>query len=84
MIKKHIENPLIRPCSVKPSRQGYRVKGSFNAGATEFNDEIILLLRVAEDCVGGEDTIPYPITDLILTEGIPKSWRKEPMTLIFG
>ncbi len=60
MIKKHIKNPLIRPCSVQPSRQGYRVKGSFNAGATEFNDEIILLLRVAEDCLAGEETITVP------------------------
>lgn len=60
MFKKHIENPLIRPGSVKPSREGYRVKGSFNAGAAEFNDEIILLLRVSEDCVADKDTIAVP------------------------
>ena len=48
-MKKHPLNPLIKPDMVKPSRAGYRVKGAFNPGATEYKDEIILLLRVAED-----------------------------------
>jgi beta-1,2-mannobiose phosphorylase / 1,2-beta-oligomannan phosphorylase len=60
MIKRHSANPLIEPKSVKPSREGYRVKGAFNAGAAEYHDEIILLLRVAEDCVAGEGSVAVP------------------------
>jgi len=60
MVKKHETNPLIEPKSIKPSREGYRVKGTFNAGAAEYNREIILLLRVAEDCVAGEGSISVP------------------------
>jgi predicted GH43/DUF377 family glycosyl hydrolase len=60
MVKKHEANPLIEPKSIKPSREGYRVKGTFNAGAAEYNGEIILLLRVAEDCVAGEGSISVP------------------------
>jgi predicted GH43/DUF377 family glycosyl hydrolase len=60
MVKKHEANPLIEPESIKPSREGYRVKGAFNAGAAEYDDEIILLLRVAEDCISGEGFIAVP------------------------
>ncbi len=60
MIKRHEANPLIEPSSIKPSREGYRVKGTFNAGAVEHNGEIVLLLRVAEDCVAGEGSISVP------------------------
>ena len=60
MVKKHATNPLIEPESIKPSREGYRVKGTFNAGAAEYNREIILLLRVAEDCVAGEGSLSVP------------------------
>jgi predicted GH43/DUF377 family glycosyl hydrolase len=46
---------------VQPSREGYRVKGAFNPGACKFKDEVILLLRVAEDCVPKKDftSVPY-------------------------
>ncbi len=46
---------------IKPSREGYRVKGAFNPGATEYNGEILLLLRVAEDCIPkeGYTSVPY-------------------------
>ncbi|HEV58101.1 MAG TPA: glycosidase [Phycisphaerales bacterium] len=42
------ENPLITPADVPPSRDDYEVVGAFNPGVTVFNDEILLLLRVAE------------------------------------
>lgn len=60
-MKKHPLNPLIKPEMVKPSREGYRVKGAFNPGAAEYNNEIILLLRVAEDCIPreGYTSVPY-------------------------
>ena len=41
-------NPVIGPEDVKPSGDDFEVIGVFNAGATRFYNEIILLLRVAE------------------------------------
>lgn len=42
------QNPLIEPKDVKPSRDDFEVIGVFNAGVTRYDDEILLLLRVAE------------------------------------
>jgi len=60
-VKRHLNNPLITPEIVKPSIEGYRVKGAFNPGAAEYNGEIILLLRIAEDCIPRESytSVPY-------------------------
>ena len=41
-------NPIIEPKDVKPSRDDFEVIGVFNAGVARFEDEVILLLRVAE------------------------------------
>jgi predicted GH43/DUF377 family glycosyl hydrolase len=41
-------NPIIGPKDVKPSREDYEVIGVFNAGVTRFEDQVVLLLRVAE------------------------------------
>ncbi len=41
-------NPIIRPKDVKPSKKDFEVIGVFNAGVARFEDEVILLLRVAE------------------------------------
>ncbi len=48
LVERCAENPLIVPADVTPSRADYEVVGAFNAGATVFNDEILLLLRVSE------------------------------------
>ena len=61
MIKKHPNNPVIKPADVKPSMEGYRVLGAFNPGATIFNDEVLLLLRVAESCEPKEGYIRVPV-----------------------
>lgn len=60
-MKRSTHNPLITPAMVQPSREGYRVKGAFNPGATFYDDEILLLLRVAEDCIPKEGftSVPY-------------------------
>ena len=60
-MNRHSRNPLIKPEMIKASRQGYHVKGAFNPGAAEYNGEIILLLRVAEDCISkeGYTAVPY-------------------------
>ncbi len=61
MIKKHHDNPIIKPLHVKPSFEGYKVVGAFNPGATTFGDEIILLLRVAEICESKEGYVRTPV-----------------------
>jgi len=61
MIEKYAGNPVIKPGDVKPSREGYVVKGAFNPGAVAFGDEILLLLRVAEGCKQEEGSVRTPI-----------------------
>lgn len=46
--KRCIQNPLILPKDVKPSREEFQVDGVFNCGVIKYQDEIILLCRVAE------------------------------------
>jgi predicted GH43/DUF377 family glycosyl hydrolase len=41
-------NPIITPKDVKPSRSDFEVVGAFNAGVARLDDEVVLLLRVAE------------------------------------
>lgn len=41
-------NPIISPENVKPSRADFEVVCVFNAGVIRYDDEVILLLRVAE------------------------------------
>ncbi|MHC5082660.1 MAG: glycoside hydrolase family 130 protein [Planctomycetota bacterium] len=48
LVERFAENPLIKPSDVPPSRDDYQVVGAFNAAATIHNDEILLLMRVAE------------------------------------
>lgn len=48
MIRKFAENPLITRQNVKPSRSDFEVLGAFNAGATRFEGNVLLLVRVAE------------------------------------
>jgi beta-1,2-mannobiose phosphorylase / 1,2-beta-oligomannan phosphorylase len=47
-VYRYEENPLVTPMDVKPHREDFEVIGAFNAGITTFNDDIIMLLRVAE------------------------------------
>src|SRR5689334_19707335 len=48
MFIRHAANPLISPADVLPSRPDFEVIGAFNAAATLYQDETLLLLRVAE------------------------------------
>ena len=54
MFVRHPNNPLISPRDVKPSRPDFEVIGSFNAGATTYNGETLLLVRVAERLIKPE------------------------------
>ncbi|MEH7380528.1 glycoside hydrolase family 130 protein [Bacillus sp. JJ1533] len=47
-IYRYEENPLITPMDVTPYHKNFEVIGAFNAGVTEYNGEILLVLRVAE------------------------------------
>jgi len=60
-MERHRENPIITPEMVKPSNPDYRVRGAFNPGAIAYGDEIILLLRVAEDCPAQRGKVAVPI-----------------------
>jgi predicted GH43/DUF377 family glycosyl hydrolase len=42
------QNPIIAPVDVKPSREDFEIIGVLNAGVTKLDDEVILLVRVAE------------------------------------
>ncbi len=61
MIRKFEQNPVIKPSSVKPSLEGYKVVGAFNPGAIRYGDEIILLLRVAEKCESKPGFVSAPV-----------------------
>ena len=71
MMIKNKHNPIIRPESVSASHPRYRVRGCFNPGAIRHKDEIILLLRVAEDCLPKEGYISVPFYSF--TADIPSS-----------
>lgn len=65
MFVRSQNNPLISPADVQPSQPDFEVIGAFNAGVTRFNDEVLLLLRVAERPVqeSGYVLCPYLATD---------------------
>lgn len=60
-MERHAENPLITPAMLKPTAPGLTVMGAFNAGAVQFGDEIVLLLRVAECCVPEDGFVGVPV-----------------------
>ena len=60
---------------VKPSAAGFRVRGAFNPGATEYDGEIILLVRVAEDCIASEGYVAVPTVEITDGIGHPKRFE---------
>jgi len=48
LIERFAENPLITPADVVPSRSDWEVVGTFNPAATVYDNEVLLLLRIAE------------------------------------
>lgn len=53
-MERHSKNPLITPKDVKPSQPDRKVECVFNAGVTECNGEILLLVRVAESVISSD------------------------------
>lgn len=56
-IYRYEENPLITPKDVKPHRDDFEVIGAFNAGVAKYEDEILLILRVAERPISTDPSI---------------------------
>jgi predicted GH43/DUF377 family glycosyl hydrolase len=48
MVRRLFEKLLLRPEDLKPSRDDWEVIGAFNPGAVVVGDDIVLLVRVAE------------------------------------
>lgn len=71
-MKRESTNPVITPEMVKPSAPGFRVRGVFNPGATLYNGEIILLLRVSEDCEAREGFAAVPTVHIENDIGRPE------------
>lgn len=65
------KNPLIRPVDVIPSATGFRVVGAFNPGAAVYKDEIVLLLRVAENCIPEKGKARVPVYRFDNGQGVP-------------
>ena len=47
-MKRSLKNPLITPADIVPSRPDFEVVCAFNAGIAKYNDETLMLIRVAE------------------------------------
>jgi len=62
-MERHVENPLIVPARVRASNPAYQVLGTFNPGATVYEDEVILLIRIAENCIPERDFVTIPFYD---------------------
>lgn len=55
-------NPLIVPADVVPSDPRFKVDGVFNCGVAKYNDEILLLCRVAESVADTDpDLVKVPV-----------------------
>ncbi|MBK1631820.1 glycosidase [Thiohalocapsa halophila] len=71
-MQRHPRNPLIEPDQVVPSAPGYRVRGAFNPAAVRFDGEVLLLLRVAEDCPAREGRVAVPVASIEAGVGRPE------------
>lgn len=90
MLNRHPANPLISPADVPPSIPGWEVIGTFNAGACTYQDEIILLLRVAERPSNTNDDVvlcPYYVEGELVIERIrhdDPAWDTSDARMVFN
>lgn len=80
MLQRHPRNPIVAPEHVTPSRPGWRIEGTFNAGVTRFGDETILLVRVAESVIAEDpDTVIVPLLEEVagLWQCTTRSFRRD-------
>ena len=78
MMRRALENPIVTPVMISPSRDDLQVVGVFNAGVTRHGDEVVLLLRVAEgvqDVAAGE--VAAPVYDVDESCVVVRRWRTD-------
>ncbi|MBO0959904.1 glycoside hydrolase family 130 protein [Neobacillus sp. MM2021_6] len=56
-INRYEHNPILTPADVSPLREDFTVECVFNAGVATYQDETILLLRVAERPVQANESV---------------------------
>ena len=61
--KRFLQNPILSPKDIKPSRTDLEVTCLLNPGVFRFDNKVWLLLRVAERPVQKEGIISFPILD---------------------
>lgn len=70
-------NPIIKPGNIEPSRGDFEVIGVFNAAAARFNDEVVLLLRVAERPINKDpDVVLAAVYDAAKADIVLKEFPK--------
>ncbi|PHZ85095.1 glycoside hydrolase family 130 protein [Paremcibacter congregatus] len=87
LIKRSEFNPLITPAMVKPSKAGFKVDGTFNAGVIDYNGETVMLLRVAESVITSDNNeirIPFLTEVAGACEMTIKSFRRDDETYDFS
>lgn len=82
LVTRHPNNPLISPKDVKPSASDMKVECTFNAGVIEFENQIIMIVRVAESVITEDAntvTVPLlePTLDLNHYALVKKSFQKD-------
>jgi predicted GH43/DUF377 family glycosyl hydrolase len=60
-IDRYPENPLITPADVPPSREELEVVCVFNAGVARYEDQTLLLMRVAERGINDSSVVRVPV-----------------------
>jgi len=85
-IKRYEGNPIITVKDVCPSRQDFEVVCVFNAGVTRFENEVLLLLRVAEAPVNPEPEKWFlaPMFDEEKGEVVIKKFDRNDKTIDFS
>lgn len=58
---RYENNPVVSPDMVTPTAAGLEVMGAFNAGATVFEEQVLLLIRVAERCKTEPGGVGVPV-----------------------
>ncbi len=84
-IKRSNLNPLISPKDVKPSRPDFEVVCVFNCGVIRYQDEVLLLMRVAEVPVNNDESLFLaPMLDVDTNELIIKSFQRSDTSIDFS
>jgi len=72
------QNPILRPCDLKPSRPDWQIECLLNPGVFRFNGKICLLVRVAERPAPREGYVAFPVLSESGEAQILEFQRKDP------